>query len=388
MNPWKSLRGLPAGIWMLSFSTLINRAGTLVVFFLAIYLIQGRGWSEKSAATALALSGLGSLLASPFSGPLADRVGHRRLLAWSLLSSALTVLGIPYLRSPLGLMALVFVWSALTQAFWPASMALITELAPPELRKQAFVLHRLASNLGIAVGPAVGGFLAKWSFPALFWIDGITTLLGLGILLLGVPKSPPQIHEGKPSLSAWSDRRLLGLLLALLPATLVFTQIHGSLPLWVSRDLGFGPRIFGLVFTLNTLLIVAFEVAINHGLSHWPHRRQLALGALLIGLGFGLTGLGNRMGLLALCVCLWSLGEMVLLPAASDAVATLAPQDRRGEYMGLYSLTWTLSMTLGPWLGLMGYTRMGAQGFWPLCGLVALAGALLMLRFRPPSPRS
>lgn len=382
MNPWKGLQGLPRSIWMLSLSTLINRMGTMVMFFLTLYLVQGRGWRTEEAATAMALYGLGSLVASPFSGRLGDKFGHRRLLGWSLGCSALTVLLLPYASSRALFLPLVFVWSALTQAFWPASMALITDLSPPELRKQAFVLHRLASNLGLAVGPALGGFLAHVSYPALFWIDGLTTLAGLAVLVLWVPGSAPAVAPESPSLSGWQDRRLLLLLCGLLPAILVFTQIHGTLPLWIGRDLGHGPRLFGLVFSFNTFLILLLEVALNLRLAAWSHGHQLGLGALLIALGFGLTGFGASLGLLAFSVTLWTLGEMVLLPASSDAVAALAPPDRRGEYMGLYSLTWTVALSLGPWLGLITYARLSPQALWPLSGLVAALSVALLWRFR------
>nr|WP_320130973.1 MFS transporter [uncultured Holophaga sp.] len=381
MNPWRGLEGLPRGAWMLALSTLVNRCGTMVLFFLTLYLIQELHWSPREASAALALSGGASLAAGLFTGQLADRMGHHRTLALSLLGSGLLLAVMPLVHNRPLLLGSIALWSAFSQAFWPSSMALLTGMANSAQRKQAFVLHRLAGNLGIAVGPALGGLLAHWSFRSLFWVDAFTTLAGLGVLLMGVPPLQEGPPGGTRSSTAWKDRRLLLLLAGLLPATLVFTQIHGSLPLWISRDLGYGTAVYGLIFTLNTLLIVLLEVALNQAVASWPHRRQMALGALLLALGFGLTGFGRPLGLLMVWVVLWSLGEMVLLPAASDAVAALAPGDRRGEYMGLYSLTWTLAMTLGPSLGLLGYGHLGSL-FWPLCGVVALGGAALLGRLQ------
>jgi len=387
VNPWKGLTGLPRPVWMLSLSTLVNRLGTLVIFFLALYLVQGRGWREEDAASAMLAYGLGAVLAGPFSGPLSDRIGHRRLLLGSLIASGVGIFLVPFVQSKPVFLLLIGLWSAVTQAFWPASMALITDMTPPEQRKQAFVLHRLASNLGLAIGPAAGGFIAHWSYTSLFWIDGTTTLLGALVLAWGV--QPVQEERAKSQVrshSAWRDRRLLGLLLLLTPAIMVFTQIHGTLPLWVSRDLGHGPGFFGLVFTLNTALILLLEVELNLRTAAWTHGRQLALGALLIGAGFGLTGLARPIPMLALTVMLWTFGEMILLPATSDAVAALAPADRRGEYMGLYSLAWTVAMTLGPWLGLVVYARSGPGWLWAGCGVAALVSAAALLRFRTHSP--
>lgn len=386
MNPWQGLKGLPRAMWVLALSTLVNRLGTMVMFFLALWLVQARGWTPARAALGMALYGAGALVASPFSGWVADRWGHRRTLAWSLALSAGLLLLFPLVQAPALLLPLIAIWSAATQAYWPASMALITDLVPATDRKQAFVLHRLASNLGIAVGPALGGFIAHYSYNALFWIDAATTFLGVAVLLAWVvqPAAPPPPEQ--PSVSGWRDRRLLYLLAALLPATAVFTQIHGVFPLYVCRDLGHDTRTYGLLFTLNTLLILVAEVALNQRLAHWRHGRQLALGALLFGLGFGALAGFRTLPLLVVSTVIWTIGEMVFLPASSDAVATMAPADRRGQYLGLYSLTWTLAMTLGPWLGLLVYGRFGAGWLWAGCGLLGGVSALLALEVRPGLP--
>ncbi|BDU71370.1 MFS transporter [Mesoterricola silvestris] len=367
-------------MWVLALSTLVNRMGTMAVFFLALYLVGGRGWTEAQAATAFAVYGLGALAASPFSGWFSDRFGHRLTLALSLGLSAALLMAIPSVHSRAFLLPVIALWSAATQAYYPASMALITDLVPGEKRKQAFVLHRLASNLGISVGPALGGFIAHASYDALFWIDGLTTFLGLGVLLAFVPSPPPEPAPALPSLPGWKDRRLLWLLAAILPATAVFTQIHGALPLWVVQGLGRGTQVFGLLFTLNTGLILLLEVAVNHRLAHWSHGHQLALGAGLITLGFASLAWMRPLPLLVVATVVWSLGEMVFLPASTDAVASLAPPDRRGQYLGLYSLVWTVALTVGPWLGLVAYGWGGPWAVWGGSGALGLVSVALAFR--------
>lgn len=379
MNPWKGLKGLPHSLWLLCLSTLVNRLGTMVIFFLALYLVQARGWTASEAATALAVYGAGSMAAGPFSGSLADRLGHRRTLTWSLVLSGALMVALPHVQPRGAFLGLVGLWSALNQAYWPASMALLADLAPEGKRQQGFVLHRMAANLGLAIGPALGGILAKHTYTALFWVDGLTTLLGALVLVLGVPEGPRPTPSPGSTRPAWRDPRLTLLLLAMLPAVMVFNQLMGALPLWISQDLGHGPRMFGLVFTLNTLLILLFEAAVNHRTTRWTHGAQLGLGALLIALGFGTTGWATGLPFLAITVALWTFGEMVLLPATSETVAVLAPASQRGEYMGLYSFAWTVALTLGPWLGLKARPHLVPSLFWGLCGLVATASALAMV---------
>jgi MFS family permease len=383
MHPWKGLRGLPRAIWLISLTTLVNRLGTMALPFLVLYLTEGRRWTEGEAGTAMMVYGLGCLVAAPFAGRLADRLGHGRILRTSLWLSGVALLVLPFATNRLLLFPLIFAWAAFTQAFWPSSMALISTLVAPEQRKAAFALHRAAVNLGMAVGPATGGLIAHHSFRWVFWTDGLSTLasaLLLALLLGKVDQVPSPAADHAASASPWRDPRLRWLLLGLAPALLVFFQIEGAFPLWVARDLHHGKPFFGLLFTVNTVIIVVAEVGLNVAMARWPHGRQLALGALCYAVGFGLTGLAFTKGLLVGTVVIWTLGEMILLPAASDAVAGLAPPERRGEYMGLYALTFAVALALGPWLGVKVYGKAGPAWVWAGC---AVSGGLSVLILRP-----
>ncbi|HJW44024.1 MAG TPA: MFS transporter, partial [Geothrix sp.] len=259
MNPWKGLRGLPREVWLVCASTLVNRLGTMALPFLVLYLTEGRRWTPAEAGTGMMVYGAGALVAGPFSGRLADRLGHVQVLKASLWSSGLLLLVLPFAVSKPLLFALIFLWAGLTQAFWPSAMALLADLAAPEQRKAVYALHRLAVNLGMAVGPALGGVIAHHSYGWVFWTDGLSTLAGavmLGLLLKTPPK-PSTPHDQVPGASPWRDRRLAFLLLPFVPMLMVFFQIEGTFPLWVVRDLGLGSQFYGLLFTVNTLLIVA-----------------------------------------------------------------------------------------------------------------------------------
>lgn len=384
MNPWKGLRGLPREVWIICGITLVNRLGTMALPFLVLYLTEGRRWTPQEAGLGMMVYGAGALAAGPFSGRLADRLGHGHILKASLWSSGVMLLLLPLAGSRPLIFAVIFLWAGLTQAFWPSSMALLTGLAPLERRKAVFALHRLAVNLGMAVGPAVGGLIAHHSYRWVFWTDGLTTLAGAALLslVLGPRDRPALPHDHPPGASPWRDGRLALLLLPFVPLLMVFFQIEGVLPLWVVRDLGLGARFYGFLFTVNTLLIVVAEVALNLAMGAWSHGRQLLAGALCFAAGFGLTAWATTPATLVLTTVVWTFGEMILFPAMSDAVATLAPPDRRGEYMGLMSLCFSAALALGPWVGVAAYARVGARGVWVATVPVCLAMGALLARFR------
>ena len=388
LNPWSDLAGLPRDSWLLALATLVNRAGTMVIPFLALHFTRNLGFSAGQAGLALAVYGIVSLLTSPFAGRLADRVGSQRILTLSLFLGGLGFWVLPLLRTLPQVLGGMVVLSAVSEAMRPATLALVSDLAPPELRRQAFALNRLAINLGMSVGPALGGFLAARSFQTLFWVDGATSIAAALVLLLfplrvGVVES----HAGAPpSLGAIADRRLRYVILCLLPVLLVFFQHEGAMPVWMVEDLGMPTQNFGLLFTVNTLLIVFLEVRLNGLTAYWSPARSLSVGSALCTIGFGaLAFLTSYWGVLA-TVVIWTFGEMILFPSTAAYVSELAPPSRRGEYMGFYSMTFGIGFTLGPWAGLSVLEAAGARTLWIACLAVGTVSTFLLGRIRSEAP--
>jgi predicted MFS family arabinose efflux permease len=233
----------------------------------------------------------------------------------------------------------------------------------------------------MAVGPALGGILAHVHFSWIFLVDGATSLIAASVLtwgpsMHGAERTPPP--AAAISRTAWRDARLFYLLLSSLPILLVFFQAEGALAVWVVHDLGRDTRLYGALFTLNTILIVVFEVWLNLATSKWPRSRQLVVGAMLVTLGFSCTALARNDWLLLGTVVLWTFGEMILIPSLSDAAASLASPDRRGEYMGLYGMTMSAGISLGPWLGVTVLARFGPVATWAGCGALGAVSVLLL----------
>ncbi|HTS80456.1 MAG TPA: MFS transporter [Myxococcaceae bacterium] len=384
LNPWSGLAGLPRDSWLLALATLVNRAGTMVIPFLALHFTKNLGFSAGQAGMALAAYGIVSLLTSPFAGRLADRVGSQRVLTLSLFLGGLGFWALPLLTTMPQVLAGMVVLSAVSEAMRPATLALVGDLAPPELRRQAFALNRLAINLGMSVGPALGGFLAAHSFQMLFWVDGATSVAAaLVLLLFPLRVHSSEAHTGEaPSLGAIGDRRLRYVILCLLPVLLVFFQHEGAMPVWMVEELGMSTRNFGLLFTINTLLIVFLEVRLNTATAHWSPARALAVGSALCTVGFGaLAFLSSYWGIVA-TVVVWTFGEMILFPSTAAYVSELAPPTRRGEYMGFYSMTFGVGFTLGPWAGLTLFEAAGARALWLACLAVGGLSTLLLGRIR------
>jgi MFS family permease len=369
LNPWKDLAGLPRESWLIALATLVNRAGTMVMPFLVLFLTRDRGLAPSRAGLAIAVYGVVSLLWAPVVGRLGDVWGQLRVVKASLFGTTVVLLGIPILHTYGAILVGLVALSIVSEPVRTATMALVSHLAPPDRRRQAFALNRLAVNLGMSIGPTVGGFLADVSFRSLFWVDAATCLLA-GLVLVVVPfRGPQHFHDPSalPSGSALRDRKLLYALLALLPVLLVFFQHTSTMPLFLVEGLGFRPWVYGALFTINTVVIVLTEVRLNTRTGHWPFARSLSTGALLATVGFSALAFARTLPAVVGTVLVWTVGEMILFPSAAAYFSEISPPSRRGEYLGYYTMAFGVAFTTGPWLGTLVLEHWGGTALWALC---------------------
>jgi predicted MFS family arabinose efflux permease len=375
--------GLDRGIWVLFAAVLVNRAGSMVLPFFTLYLTQDLKMPAERAASMLLLYGVGAFVAAYVGGKLSDRLGPPVVLWGSLATSGAIMIAFPFARTPLLIGAATLALAVATESFRPASMSHIADLVPPAQRRTGFAVFRLAINLGMSVGPAVGGFLAGVSYPLLFWVNAATTLAAAVLLFVAARRAPHRRSENGASAAstthaAFRDVRLLYFLSATLPVVITIFLHFSAMPLFLVQDLKFTTATYGLLTIINTVLICILEVPLIHATAHWPHRRALVLGALLTGLGFGGMAIADTIAGVALTIVVWTFGEMLFFPASAAWVTEVAPPERRGEYNGLFQMSFALAFAVGPWLGTLALAGIGGKALWAeTLILCVLAAALL-----------
>ena len=386
------VRSLPRPLWFLYAGQFFNRFGSFVITFLVLYLAD-RGFTAPDAGLAVSAYGAGHLASSAVGGYLADRLGRRATIAISMYASAAAMLALSQAESIASITFLTGVAGFAAELYRPASSALLSDLVAPEHRVTAFAMYRLAINAGFAAGPAVAGLLAEESFVWLFVGDALTSVIFGTIVLFAIPETKPAQAPPADAPRAVtvmiSDRAFMLFLGASLLTTFVYMQSTAGFPLHV-RSEGFSSAIYGLLISLNGVVVVVLELPLTSITKRLPARPVMAFGWILLGAGFGLTTFAHSVPMLAFTVFVWTLGEIVNAPVGSAYVAALAPAHLRGRYMGTWGLTWSAGLMLGPALG----TRLFAEGpglLWGACAVLsALAAALVMLspekRIRPVIP--
>lgn len=393
---------LPRAVWMLQAGGLANMFGNgVVVPFLVIYLHNVRGISLGLAGLVAATNGLAALVSGPIAGALADRIGARTTLV-----AALVIMTAAFSLFPLITQAWhAFLLNALagtgSGAFWPSQGTLLSALTPPERRPAAFAQQRVTMNLGIGLGGLVGGLIASTgdpsSFTLLFAIDAVTFLV-FAVILTRVP-SPSRVethaHEPRRGYAAvFRDRPFRSFILLntlfIAASIALFSELF---PVFAKNQAGVSEREIGLIFFLNTALIVLAQLPVAK--LQEGKRRMSALAAmavlfaitwLLVLLG-GLTlEAGAATALFAFAFGIFAFGECLHGTVQGPLVSDLAPRPLLGRYMAMSSSSWQVGFIIGPAAG--GFV-LQAQPYalWPVAAVVCLVGGAwaLVLERRLPS---
>jgi MFS family permease len=392
---------LPRSVYTLQAGGLANAFGNGVVLpFAFIYLHNVRGISLGTAGLIVATNAVVSIGAGPVSGSLVDRLGGRAMLGVALL----------FLTAGYASFALVheswqgFAASAVTGigngAFWPAQSTLIAGLTPRDRRTSAFAMQRVVMNLGIGIGALVGGLIATTerpaTFEALYLIDAATFVAYLVVLFALVPEpgSVPRAHGEPPGRYGDVLRHRAFMGVVCLNALFIFAGFSGFevLPAYAKNEAAVSEAAIGIVFLVNTIVIVLAQLPIAKLAEGHRRMRTLALlgvvwaaSWLLVPLaGIWLTGVQAAV-LLALAMSVFAVGECLHGAVQAPLVTDLADHRLLGRYMALSALSWQVGFALGPAVG--GFALdLSPTGLWLGAAAICAANGLVALALEPALP--
>jgi MFS family permease len=307
----------------------------------------------------------------------------------SNLSTAVALLGLGLVREA----ALIAVMATLTGFFMnlsrPAYNAMMTDIVEPKDRLRAFSLNYWAINLGFAIAPVLAGALAGHGYMLLFVLNAIATFIVAVLIFALLPETKPEKDpavelssdngERAPGLGAvMRDSTFVVFLLLTFVLQIVFTQCNIALPIVMTND-GISPSGYGMAIATNGVVIVLLTIPVARVIDRYKRSRVLALAALIIGAGFGLTGFAHTVPMYAATIAVWTIGEILTAPTSTAVVSDLSPAALRGRYQGMFAFAWAAASFVGPVLGGFIMSHFGVNALWASCfaiGAVVAAGHL------------
>lgn len=377
--------GLTRATWLLSTVMLVNRAGTMVVPFMTIYLTSPKmGYSIAQAGLVMGLFGLGAICGGFLGGRLTDRWGFHRVQLMALSGGGIFFIVLGQVRSYPLICLFTFLLSAVNDAFRPANSTAIATYSKEENRTRSYSLNRLAINLGWAVGGAIGGILASINYHLLFWVDGGTNVAAALLLRIFLhpetTKVAPPGREAvdKPVLSPYRDRTYLQFIVCTILFASCFFQLFSTLPLYYKRELGMPEYMIGLLLTINGLIISVIEMVLVFRLEgRRDNLYYVFFGVLAVGVSYLLLDVLPLSVFVAyVAMVISTAGEMLAMPFLNSWWISRTSKSNRGQYAGLYTIAWSTAQVIGPTGGAELAQRAGFKVLWWAVGLICLLAAV------------
>jgi MFS family permease len=393
-------------LWHLFIGRLFASTGfSIVIPFLALYLHGTRGYPMSAVGLIFFVGALTGAAGQIVGGEWCDRSGRKVVLVWSQLirSIAFLALGLAVtLHAPfLAFMALTSLSAFAGRMFEPPSGAMIADFTDGERRAEAYGVLRIGGNLGWALGPAIGGFLAALSYASLFFVAAAVLLFAAILIAFKVEETSPRHRkraDGEPAAgpeipavgplppergfdlsmigATLRDRVFLRYCLITLIFFTVMAQLMSTLSVYVVEWARHTQVELGVLYTLNGLMVVFLQFPVVRILTPFRLTTAMVAGSLLYVAGYSMMGLGSSFALLAAAMFVVTSGEIVSAPASMNLVANFSSDRLRGRYMGVYGLFNSFGWSIGPLVGgvLLDVATGRSLLLWgPIAGLMLLA---------------
>ncbi|WP_232828592.1 MFS transporter [Kribbella monticola] len=377
---WRRIGELPGWLKAVMAGQLISSAGSLAWIYLTLYLVQDRGMSAQQAGLAASAYGVGLLFGNLSGGWFGDRFGLRTAAVGSQLAWAAACLAMPVVPT-VALPALAAVAGLCGGASRPNLSGLVATALPAERRREGIALSRSASNAGFTIGPPLGGLLAAYDFSLVFVIDAVSSLVLAAVVWRYVPAGVRTAAAAASGVwrALLRDRSVLVLLGAIVVVDTVYRQLYATVPLLL-HDAGSPAVAYGVLIGLSSVIIVVLEAPLAVHLRGHHALRVIAVGVMLVGLGYAALGVWPVLGGAVVAAAFITAGEMLYKPTATAHVADAAPEGMVGRFSSLYAAASISGMFLAPAIGGTVYEH-APHALYPAAALLALtAGALLYAR--------
>ena len=385
--------GYPRQFWLLFWGVLVNSSGSSMVWpFLTIYLRQRLDVPLTTIALLLTLNSLAGLVSTSVAGPAVDRFGRKGAMVISLGAGCVFMLALARVDSLASAAALMLFKGATDPLYRVGSDAMVADLIPPARRAGSYALLRMIANLGVAIGPAIGGFITSVSYSLAFSIAAGTTLcyaLLVGVFMREtIPQWPAEerARQAKGYSPVLRDRPFMAFCVAYSFAGMAYSLMMVLLPVYVKENFGVPESSYGFIMATNAAMVVLFQYGVTRITQRHYHLPVLAAGSLFYALGVGSVAWGVGFTGFLLSMVILTVGEMIMIPTSTALTANLAPPDMRGRYMGVYGLTWGVAMGIGPVLGARLNDQVAPVAIWYAglaLGAIAMIGFLMLGRLLP-----
>ncbi len=383
--PWL---GLPAKSGLLVVVGLIDSTGTgLFIAGAAVFYTRGAGLSIAEVGIGLTLAGLCGLVALTPLGMLADRIGPRPAAVLLHFWRAAGFFAYAFVHDFVTFLIVAVVVGIPARAVDPVNQMYVDRHIGKELRTRVMAAFRVVANVGFTLGALLATLIiaigTRPAFLAIVIGDALTFVLA-GILLAKVPLMA-DYTPARRTVRGWPTSLRQGRFLGVAALHAVFVLhiplLSIGIPLWITEHTSAPSLVVGPLIVLNTILVILLQVPFSKGTeTREGGVRALRLASLSLAgcaavVAFaGETPVVVTVVLLAAGMVLLTFGELFQVAGGISVSYDLAPRDRQGEYLAVFSLGTAAMYTVGPALVTIGVVEQGMYAWLGLAAVFLVAG--------------
>lgn len=377
----------PRAFWIYNIIVFIDRLGGFMLYpFFALYLTQKYDIGMATVGLMFAVFSITGMVGSALGGAIADRMGRKTVIIFSLVLSSLSALGMG-LAPTIGIfIAIVVVVGTLSSIGHPAHEAVVADLLPPEKRAEGYGIIRVVFNLAVIIAPPIAGLLISRSYLTLFIVDAAISVVCALVVLFALPETKPQTqgHEKPETMTqtfagygrVFRDTPFVAFIGVTVMMTLVYMNMNSTLGVYLRDQHSLPEFRYAMLLSINAIIVVFMQFWVTRRLQNYRPFLMMAAGSLLYAVGFAMYGFVTGFALFVTAMIVITIGEMVVTPFQQSLVASFAPEDMRGRYMAVSGLSWSISFTVGPYLAGLLLESSNPSLLWAFCGLIGTAATI------------
>ncbi len=294
----------------------------------------------------------------PLTGYLADRFGRKPLVILGPIIRGLSNIGQFMADDYVSFLVYEMIGQVGVAMWGTSSNVLMSDVTRTETRGRMLALRHMSMRLGFVAGPAVGGVLAAtFGLQSVFLLNGVSKIVIVVVVIFMVKETRPEAAraprapgQGRGfSLAPFRDRTFLVLAIA----TAIFAMSNAGvmqslIPVYAVDVVKVDAATVGFLISIASM--VTFLFAFPNGMiaDRFGRKWSLVPGMLLIGTASIVLAVGGVYGALVLAVCIKGLGEAMTMGTTQTYAMDIAPPDRRGAILGLWTMSQSVGATTGP----------------------------------------
>lgn len=387
---------MPTSVWILVMAMALSATASAFLWpFNTLYIHDHLGESMTAAGVALFVNSGMAIIGNYLGGEAFDRIGGKKTLVVSVLLLLGSTLGFLLFH---GTYMAYLVWLGIIGFSGGLVFPVVYAFAGviwPQGGRRTFNAIYVAQNVGVAIGTAMSGQVARINIElifsahfALYVLFAVMLLYGLRVMNVEVPSKQTELDEVAATRAPERKTNLLWFVsigYALL--WFVYVQWQGTIAVH-SKDLGVTIGQYSLLWTVNGAMIVFAQPLLNHFLRRFEEnlKAQLLIGGIVFAAAFAVIPFAGSFSIFLVAMVVMTIGEMFVWPAVPTLAAKIAPKGKAGQYQGLVNIAASVGRMTGPTFAGIVFDLSGIQSVFVL--IMILIGVALFLFYKADDGQS